>query len=140
MGLRSTAPGRQARAVSPGRAWSGRRPANPSSTLCQKPIAASPARQHSHTWRPETSAGKSTSAGPDVAEHDVALVEPGDVGLHLVHDPAHPELEAPELRVGVGVLVGRRRLDHLAQDRALAVAVRVAHAHELVPLLAEAAW
>ena len=130
---------RQARAASSGRACSGRRPANPSSTLCQKPIAASPPRQHSQTWRPETSAGKSTSPVADVAEHDVPLVQPGDVGLHLVHDPAHPQPEAAQLRIGVRVVALGQLVDHLAEDHALTVAVRVAQPDQLVALLAEAA-
>jgi hypothetical protein len=77
--------------------------------------------------------------GGDVAEHDVALVQPRDVGLHLVHDPAHPQPEPTELRVGVRVVALGQLVDDLAEDDALAVPVRVAQPDELVALLAQAA-
>jgi hypothetical protein len=75
---------------------------------------------------------------PDVAQDDLPLVEPGDVRLHLVHDPPHPEAQPPELRVGVGVVALRRLGDHVAQDDALAVAIGITEADELVALLAQA--
>ncbi len=46
--------GRQARSMS------GRRPAKPESSSCQNPTRSSPSRQQRQTWRPLTSAAKST--------------------------------------------------------------------------------
>ena len=40
----------------------------------------------------------------NVAEDDAALVQPGDVGLHLVDEAAHPQAQASEL----GVVAVRR--------------------------------
>src|SRR5215208_1949894 len=47
----------------------GRRLPKPVDSSCQKPTSSSPNRQHSHTWRPLTSAGKSTS--PDSMSRSV---------------------------------------------------------------------
>ena len=79
---------------------------------------------------------KVQEAGGDVAQHDVALVHPGDVGRHLVHDPTHPKTQATQLGV---VAVGQGSVgDQVAHQLALPRAEGITQADELQALLPQA--
>src|SRR4051794_7125717 len=74
----------------------------------------------------------------DVAEHDAAVVEPGDVRLHLIDQSTHPELDATDLGVRVADgSAGPVRLARCGLDRGPALDQLVAQADELVALIGE---
>src|SRR3954447_839499 len=102
----------------------------------QAVLAEAPAQPH---LAPADEGGEVDESGRDVAEDDAAVVEPGDVRLHLIDEAAHPELDATDL--GGRVADGSARsvgLPRRGFDRRPALDQLVAEADELVALVGEA--
>ncbi len=129
----------QARADSSGSVARGRRPATPSSASCQKPTRSSPESPAQPDLPSAHQGRKVDEPGGDVPQDDPALVEPCDIGLHLVHEAAHPEAQAAELRiVASGIALCDGILGHQILDQgALTIAVGIPQPNELGTLVAE---